>query len=191
MAKKVLNMTMDVGDHALGSLEPDKLFKDPEVIRFMTACSVIGKDFAVLGCDGLQFHNESKEAPKRSMEDLSYDERVSLAKTIRGTMKERGYESVIFFAISGFEDAAYIHVLESSKIPYQMVKRLSRIGGEKVAQVSYTRPKTKVIALDASDVAMLYKARGSLEIETGRMVKETEVVRILLEKYLKNKGIKL
>ena len=70
-------------------------------------------------------------------------------------------------------------------------KRLSRIGGEKVAQVSYTRPKTKVIALDASDVAMLYKARGSLEIETGRMVKETEVVRILLEKYLKNKGIKL
>ncbi|GAJ16967.1 unnamed protein product, partial [marine sediment metagenome] len=43
MAKKVLNITMDVGEHALGSLEPDKLFKDPEVIRFMTACSVIGK----------------------------------------------------------------------------------------------------------------------------------------------------
>ncbi|GAJ22701.1 unnamed protein product, partial [marine sediment metagenome] len=129
----------------------------------------IGKDFAVLRCDGLQLHNEAKEAPKRSLDELSYDERVALAKTIRETMKERKYESVIFFAISGFEDAAYIHVLESSRIPYQMVKRLSRIGGEKVAQVSYTRPKTKVIALDASDVTMLYKARGSLEIEIGKM----------------------
>ncbi len=190
MPKKVLNVTMDVGDHGIGTLEPDRLFKDQEVMRFMQACAISGKDFAVLRSDGLQFQNESKKAPTRSMEDLIYDERVSLAKKLQEVMKEKGYDSIIFFAIRDYEDAPYIHVLEGARVPYQMVKRLSRVGGEKVAQVSGRRPKTKVIALDASDVSMLYKVRGSLEIEMGKMIKETEVVRILLEKYLKDKGIK-
>ena len=188
MGRQVLNVTMSTVDCNLGSLEPDRLFKDQEINRFAQACAIAQKDFAILRADGLQLHNEKKIAPKTDIASLSYDERAALGKSIGEVLGEKKYDSMVFYVFTGVDEAPYIHMLECSAVSYQVVKRLSRIGGEKVAAIQ-TGQKQKAVALTENDVSLLYKCRGSMEMELGRQVKETEVVRLLMETFLKSKKI--
>lgn len=188
MARKVLNVTMSTMECNLGSLEPDRLFKDQEISRFAQACSIAQKDFAILRADGLQLQNEKKQTPKADISGLSYDERAEFGKRIGETLREKKYDSIVFYVFSGVDEAPYIHILECSAVSYQVIKRLSRIGGEKVAAIQ-TSQKQKTVALTENDVRLLYKCRGSMEMELGRQVKETEVVRLLMETFLKSKKI--
>ncbi len=188
MGRKVLNVTMSTVDCNLGSLEPDRLFKDQEIIRFAQACAITQKDFAILRADGPQFQNEKKQGPKADIAGLSYDERAAFGKSVGEVLRAKKYDSVVFYAFKGVDEAPYIHILECSTVPYQVVKRLSRVGGEKVAVIQ-TGLKQKSVALTESDVSLLYKCRGSMEMELGRQVKETEVMRLLMEKFLKDKKI--
>jgi len=189
MPKKVLCVTMSVGECAEGTLEPDHLFKNPEVGRFIQTCSMSKKPFAILRADGLQMFNEAKKAPTKDVEDLGYDERVELGEQVGELIKAAKFDSIIFFSISGYEEAAYIHILQMTHIPYKVVKRLSRIGGEQIGQLSRGTTRTKVISLEPPDVVMLYRARGVLEMKAGKQIKETEVIRLLLEQFLKQNNI--
>jgi len=143
----------------------------------------------MLRSDGLQMHNEKMKAPEKEVDDLSHDERVELGSAIQARAKELGYDSILFFVPAGIDESAYIHILECSRISYRIVKRLSAIGGEKVSAVGRKGDKAKVVALAEEDVKLLYRCRGSMEMELGRQVKEQEVVRLLMETYLKERKI--